>query len=120
MPDTATPNLPSRDFDATERFYSQFSFERVYRDHGWMILRRGTIQLEFFLYPDLVAEQSAFGSCIRLDDLPAIMAQIEASDVPDRRTGMPRFHPPRKEPSGLTIAYMIDPDGSLIRLIQND
>jgi hypothetical protein len=33
--------------------------------------------------------------------------------------GMPRLNPPRVESSGLRIAYMIDLDGSLIRLVQN-
>jgi hypothetical protein len=27
--------------------------------------------------------------------------------------------PPRVESSGLRIAYMVDPDGSLVRMIQN-
>ncbi|MEM8724670.1 MAG: bleomycin resistance protein, partial [Pseudomonadota bacterium] len=54
MPDIATPNLPSRDFDATEAFYAQFGFECGYKDGGWMILRRGPaggrLVLEFFPY----------------------------------------------------------------------
>jgi hypothetical protein len=32
---------------------------------------------------------------------------------------MPRLNPPRLEESGLTIAYLVDPDGSLLRLVQN-
>jgi hypothetical protein len=27
--------------------------------------------------------------------------------------------PPRVEPSGLLIGYLVDPDGSLLRLVQN-
>jgi predicted lactoylglutathione lyase len=34
MPDRATPNLPSRDFDATEAFYAPLGFERTWRDDG--------------------------------------------------------------------------------------
>jgi hypothetical protein len=49
-----------------------------------------------------------------------MMAQVEASGVPDARFGIPRYHPPAQEDSGLTIAYLIDPDGTLLRLIQND
>jgi hypothetical protein len=40
--------------------------------------------------------------------------------VPDARIAIPRHHPPAPDPSGLTIAYLIDPDGTLLRLIQND
>lgn len=123
MPDTATPNLPSRDFDATEAFYARLGFERGYKAGGWMILHRGPkgsrAVLEFFPWPDLDPYQSNFGCCIRLDDLPAMMALVEASGVPRADRGIPRYHAPREEPSGLTIAYLIDPDGSLIRLIQN-
>jgi hypothetical protein len=36
------------------------------------------------------------------------------------RAGIPRYHPAAPDPSGLTIAYLIDPDGTLLRLIQND
>jgi hypothetical protein len=84
-----------------------------------MILSRGALTLEFFPWPDLDPYSSSFGSCLRLDDLHAMMKQVEASGIPDARQGMPRYHPPRREESGLTIAYLVDPDGSLLRLIQN-
>lgn len=120
MADHATPNLPARDFAATTSFYAKLGFEEDYRSEGWMILSRGDVTLEFFAYPDLDPYQSSFSCCLRLDDLAGIMAQVEASDVPDARWGIPRFHPPQREDSGLTIAYLIDPDGTLLRLIQND
>lgn len=120
MADQATPNLPSRDFGATAAFYAKLGFSEDYRSDGWMILSRGDLTLEFFPWPDLDPYQSSFGSCLRLDDLADMMAQVETSGVPDARKGIPRYHPPRQEESGLTIAYLIDPDGSLLRLIQND
>ncbi|MFM7348969.1 MAG: bleomycin resistance protein [Erythrobacter sp.] len=119
MADHATPNLPARDFAATAAFYAKLGFEEDFRSDGWMILSRGDVTLEFFPYPDLDPFQSAFSCCLRLDDLSAMMALVEASGVPDARRGIPRYHPARREESGLTIAYLIDPDGSLIRLIQN-
>lgn len=39
--------------------------------------------------------------------------------LPEQCWGWPRLHPPKKEESGLTIAYMVDHDGTLVRLIQN-
>jgi catechol 2,3-dioxygenase-like lactoylglutathione lyase family enzyme len=124
MVDHATPNLPSRDFTATATFYARLGFAEDYRSDGWMILSRGPedsrVTLEFFPYPDLDPYQSSFSCCLRLDDLPAMMAQVEASGVPDARHGIPRYHPAAPDPSGLTIAYLIDPDGTLLRLIQND
>jgi catechol 2,3-dioxygenase-like lactoylglutathione lyase family enzyme len=124
MTDHATPNLPARDFAATSAFYAALGFVEDYRSDGWMILSRGPkdsrVTLEFFPYPDLDPYHSSFSCCLRLDDLEAMMVQVRASGVPNARVGIPRFHPPALDPSGLTIAYLIDPDGTLLRLIQND
>lgn len=124
MPDLATPNLPSRDFAATQDFYARLGFTTGYRDEGWMILHRGEpgrrIILEFFPHPGLDPAQSWFSACIRMDDPSGLVASIEASGVPLGGASIPRFHPPRVEPSGLSIAYLVDPDGSLIRIIEND
>ena len=120
MADTATPNLPSRNFAASAAFYAALGFREDFRSDGWMILSRGDVTLEFFPYPDLDPYTSSFSCCIRLDDLDAMMRQVEASGVPDARVGIPRYHPAAPDPSGLTIGYLIDPDGTLLRLIQND
>ncbi len=120
MADFATPNLPSRDFDATEAFYAPLGFERTFRADFWLILKRDGVQLEFFPWPELDPASSNFGCCIRLDDLDAILRPIEAAGVPvGNDKGIPRLTPPRREASGLTIAYLVDPDGSLLRLIAN-
>lgn len=119
MADHATPNLPSRDFDATERFYAPLGFERGWRDGGWMILDRGPVMLEFFPYPDLDPMSSSFSCCLRLDDIDTFYAAAVAAGLPESRSGQPRLHPPRVEASGMRIAYMVDPDGTLLRLVQN-
>ncbi len=119
MADHATPNLPARDFEATSRFYQALGFVQGWRDAGWMILKRGALTLEFFPYPDLDPAQSSFGCCLRLDDLDGFYAICKAAGVPETRTGAPRLHPPRRESSGLRIAALIDPDGTLVRLVQN-
>ncbi len=119
MTDLATPNLPSRDFDATSRFYAVLGFVETWRDEGWMILRRGDLLLEFFPFPDLDPSTSSFGTCLRLDDLDAFYAQCLASGVPERAAGWPRLHAPRLEPWGGRVGALIDPDCTLLRLIQN-
>lgn len=119
MADRATPNLPSRDFDATEKFYTALGFERTWRDNGWMILCRGELQLEFFPWPDFDPTTSSFGSCLRVDDLSGFLKAVVDAEVPDSRDGFPRYHPSKREASGLDIAYLIDPDCSLLRLVQN-
>ena len=117
--DHATPNLPSRDFEATSQFYAKFGFTQGWRDRGWMIVKRGGLTLEFFPYPDLDPLESSFGCCLRLDDLQAFYSICREAGIPETRSGAPRLQPAREEASGLTIAYMVDPDGSLLRLVQN-
>ncbi|MEO7635725.1 MAG: bleomycin resistance protein [Sphingomicrobium sp.] len=119
MSDHATPNLPARDFQATSDFYAALGFTQGWRDGGWMILMRGDLTLEYFPYPDLDPATSSFGACLRLDNLDAFYAVCRDAGVPETCTGAPRLQPARVEPSSLRIASMIDPDGSLLRLIQN-
>jgi hypothetical protein len=117
--DRATPNLPSRDFAATSVFYARLGFAEGWRDDGWMILTRGDIALEFFPHPDLVPAESWFSCCLRLDDLAGFYRLCLEAGLPEATHGHPRLHSARLEESGLTIAAMIDTDGTLLRLIQN-
>ena len=119
MTDHATPNLPSRDFEATSRFYARIGFEQGWRDDGWMILKRGQLTLEFFPHPELDSLTSNFSCCLRLDDLDAFYTECVVSGLPETCWGQPRLHPPKIEESGMRIGALIDPDGTLIRLIQN-
>lgn len=119
MTDRATPNLPSRDLAATSAFYATLGFSETYRADGWMILTRGDVVLEFFPYPDLDPATSSFGCCLRLDDVAAFHQLCLGAGVPERTTGWPRVHAPKLEASGLLIGALIDPDGSLLRLVRN-
>lgn len=117
VPDAATPNLPSRDFDATAAFYAALGFEKSWRDERWMILTRGGLTLEFFPHPDLDPATSWFSCCLRLDDLPGFYAACRAAGLPEAGTGRPRLHPPRRMDQGGEMAALIDPDGTLLRLL---
>ena len=119
MVDHATPNLPSRSFDATVAFYSGLGFTPVFRDEDWLILSRGGLFLEFFPYPDIDPATSSFGSCLRLDDVDTFYAQCRERGIAETTMGWPRVQPPRIESSGLRIGALLDPDGTLLRLVQN-
>lgn len=114
------PNLPSRDFDATVSFYGAFGFGTHFRDDGWLILRRGSLQLEFFPFPDLVPEQSSFMCSVRVDDVDGLYRAIRESGVKERSTGAPRLMPVRMQPWGLRAGALIDADGTLLHIIEND
>ena len=119
MTDHATPNLPSRDFAVTSAFYASLGFVEGWRDERWVILARGGASLEFFPHPDLDPLTSWFSCCLRLDDLDSFYAAAKAAGLPETCHGQPRLHPPTVEDSGVRIAYLVDPDGTLVRLIQN-
>ena len=119
MTNLATPNLPSRDFTATAEFYARLGFEPAYRDEFWLILSGHDMTLEFFLLPGVDPATSGFSCCLRLDDVDAFYAACRATGVPEADRGWPRLHPPRLEPSGVRIGYLVDPVGTLLRLVQN-
>lgn len=119
MADHATPNLPSRGFDATVQFYSALGFDETYRDAGWLILERGGLMLEFYPDPALDPATTSAGCCLRLDDVDELYAVALAAGLPETHRGWPRLHPPGVEDSGLRIGYLVDLDGSLLRLVQN-
>lgn len=119
MIDRAVPNLPSRDFDDTIAFYGGFGFELASRDDGWLILRRGELQVEFFLYPDLVPEESSFMCSVRVDDVDELYRQIKGSGVVEKAVGRPRLLPVRLQPWGQRAGFLVDPDGTQLHLIEN-
>lgn len=119
MVDHATPNLPSRDLDATTAFYAALGFEAAYRDPGWLILERGTLMLEFFSDPGTDPASTSAGCCLRVDDVDELYAACVGAGLPETYLGWPRLHPPRLEDSGLRIGALVDADGNLLRLVQN-
>ncbi|AJY15182.1 MULTISPECIES: bleomycin resistance protein [Burkholderia] len=119
MTDIASPNLPSRDFDATSRFYAKFGFIETWRDEDWMILRRRDLLLEFFRHADLDPAESWFSCCFRLDDVDAFFDEVIAAGIPETTTGWPRVHRPKREAWGGKVGALVDLDGTLIRLVQN-
>ncbi|MBC6982525.1 bleomycin resistance protein [Caulobacter sp. 17J80-11] len=119
MADTATPNLPWRDQQETSAFFQKLGFVETWRDAGWLILKRGELTLEFFPHPDLDPATSSFSCCLRVDDVQALFEQILAAGVPEATVGWPRAHRPTREAWGGTVGALIDPNGTLLRLVQN-
>lgn len=113
------PNLPSRDFGATTAFYGGFGFEPTHREDGWLILRRGELELEFFSFPDLVPEESSFMCSVRVDDVDALYRAIADAGVIEKLVGHPRLHPVQMQPWGLRAGFLVDVDGTQLSLIEN-
>jgi hypothetical protein len=99
--------------------YRSRGCDEGWRDAGWMILQRGRLPLEFFPHPELSPAESWFSCCLRVDDLPGFDSAYKAAGVLEQGKEIPRLSEPRLDDSGVTIAYLVDPDGTLLRLIQN-
>jgi hypothetical protein len=119
MVNRATPNLPSRDLEATWAFYDRLGFAQEYQDTGWLILARDGVTLEFFPFTDLDPATSSFGCCLRLDDVDTFFRTCAEAGLPVTTHGWPRLQAPKMEKSGLRIGALVDLDGSLLRLIAN-
>ena len=117
--DRITANLPSRDFDATVAFYGQLGFSVLYRDGGWLILTRDTMELEFFHHPDLVLTESWFSACIRVNDLKQLQVEWQQVSLGDDPLGRPRDLGLIDNENGVRFFALIDCDGSLLRCIDN-
>jgi hypothetical protein len=120
MTDRTTPNLPSRDFDATAAFYARLGFAVDYRDPTWMILSRGPLVVEFFPHPDCDPKTSWFSACIRTDDLDGLHAAFGDAGLPDDLRAIPRLTAPQTRPPVPRMFALVDLDGSLWRCLANE
>ena len=114
------PNLPSRDLSLTSAFYQALGFSEVFHDPTWLILARGDLQLEFFPHADLDPSGNWFSCCLRVSDLDALYTAFHAAGVAETGRGHPSLQPITRQPWGQRMATLLDPDGTLLRLIEDD
>ncbi len=119
MADRITANLPARSTDDTASFYERLGFVVEFKDDGWLIVRRGSLELEFFAHPELDPRTSCFSACVRVGDLDALYAAFQTAGLPDDCFSMPRLTPPVVEEHGMRIFALVDLNGSLLRCIDN-
>lgn len=120
MADRAVPSLPSRDLMKTATFCSGFGFNELHRDDCWLVLRRGELQVEFFRKDDHEPRGHDFGCCLRVADLLSLFAAVIAAGVPEMRYGLPSVRPIATQPWGQRMSTLLDPGGTLIRMIADD
>lgn len=115
--DIAIPILPSRSLSATLDFYRRLGFQGDVHPHGnYAILCRGSVEIHFFGFPDLVPAESIAGCYLRVSDVDAIEKDFAAASLP--RTGIPRQDRLENKPWGMREFAIVDPDGNLIRIGQ--
>lgn len=119
MTDRITANPPSRDFAATALFFGRLGFVQDYLDEGWMILSREALELEFFRHPELQPQKSWFSACIRVDDPDVLLVEWQRLGLSDDPGEIPRLTGFFKSGDAPRMFALVDPDGSLLRVIDN-
>lgn len=116
--DIAIPILPCRSISVTTEFYLALGFEGGAHafNKDYAIFTRDTIELHFFLHPDLVPAASWAGCYIRVLDVQNLYQASMASGLP--YSGIPRMDRLEDKPWGLREFAIVDPDGSLVRIGQ--
>lgn len=120
--DEVMPVLPSRAFDETLAFYGAAGFALVarYEVEGYLIVRRGAVELHFFRAG--VDPHASYAGCYaRLADLAALAewrAAFAAALAPygAPAEGIPRLRDDGDAAYGLREFHVVDPSGNLLRV----
>lgn len=110
------PFVPARDFELSKQFYLALGFSLRFEaqdicgfDHS-----SGSFLLQNFSATGFAEN---FMMSWGVDDLDAWFAHIQTLDLPGR-FGVRPPQPPKLQPWGLTISYLIDPSGVLWHVSQ--
>jgi catechol 2,3-dioxygenase-like lactoylglutathione lyase family enzyme len=116
--DLAIPTLPCRSISATVAFYRSLGFEGGAHQFNsqYAVLRRGAVELHFFIQKELLPAESSAGCYIRVLDVESMYRTFLSSQLP--RTGIPRMDALEEKPWGLREFAVVDPDGNLLRIGQ--
>ena len=116
--DLAIPTLPCRSVGATVAFYHRLGFDGGAHESNreYAILRRGAVELHFFVHKELVPADSSAGCYIRVLDVEDIYRSFSSSQLP--RTGIPRMDILEDKPWGHREFAVVDTDGNLLRIGQ--
>jgi len=119
------PILPCRSIDDVLAFYVALGFEIPYRQerpNTFAIVRRGGIELQFFVLKALDPAQSYSTCYVLVPDVDALYAafteglRAATGRVPSR--GVPRIGPVKDMSYGVRQFVMVDPGGNYIRIGQ--
>jgi len=119
MDEYAVPILPSRDLEETLAFYGRLGFDSrgaAPETFGYVVIRRGTVELHFYNEPNVDPLTTDFSCYVRVVDADALHGEWARIGVEtDRATGS-RLMPPRDTDYGLREFALVDRSGNLIRV----
>ena len=106
----ARPFLPAKDFDLSKRFYEALGFE-ILLDAEVAIFGVGASSFILQRYYQKEWAEN-FMMQLMVDNLDDWWTHIQALDLPTK-FNVPSPKPPKTQPWGLRIAYVVDPSGVL-------
>jgi len=106
----ARPFLPAKDFDLSKRFYEALGFE-ILLDAEVAIFGVGASSFILQRYYQKEWAQN-FMMQLMVDNLDDWWTHIQTLDLPTK-FNVPSPKPPKTQPWGLRIAYVVDPSGVL-------
>ncbi|AUG78009.1 hypothetical protein CFP65_3205 [Kitasatospora sp. MMS16-BH015] len=117
MDEYAVPVLPSRDLDETREFYARLGFEPpVPAFDGYLILRRGTVELHFRYAPETDPFTTASSCYLQVRDADALHRTWAAVGVPTEEATGSRLLPPVGTPYRMREFALVDRSGNLLRI----
>jgi uncharacterized glyoxalase superfamily protein PhnB len=109
----ARPFLPTKNFEASKRFYEALGFEKLL-DGDVAIFAAGPSS---FILQRHHEEGCSHMMQLMVDDLDAWWARIRSLDLPGT-FGVAAPRAPALQPWGLHVAYVVDPAGVLWHIAQ--
>ncbi len=111
----ARPFLPAKDFEQSKRFYEALGFEK--RLEGEVAIF-GVGSSSFILQRKFQKEWAEnFMMQLMVDDLDGWWAHVSSLDL-SAEFGVSEPKPPKLQPWGLRVAYLVDPSGVLWHVAQ--
>jgi uncharacterized glyoxalase superfamily protein PhnB len=111
--EVARPFVPAKDLRVAKRFYLRLGFEMILDADNVAIFR---IENSTFLLTEF-DDTDHYMMQLMVDDLDAWWARIESLSLPSE-FGVPAPRPPKVQPWGLRISYLVDPSGVLWHVAQ--
>jgi uncharacterized protein (TIGR02246 family) len=114
----AVPILPAIDLVATRAFYETLGFTASYfspaGERGYLIARRGDLELHVFSHPQLGSVENYAGCYWRVTDADAMHDEYARLGLPS--SGAPSLGDIENRPWGMREFVLIDPNSNLIRI----
>ena len=108
----AVPILPARDLEVTRAFFERIGFQTVgwWPDAfgGYAIITNDTLEMHFFLFPELDVAASYAQCYWRVADADAVYRMVVLAGVTPSE--------PEDKPWGMREFALSDPNGTLLRV----